>query len=97
MLAFPEEGRNYNVYKSIIVYSRHLKRKLDLGGSRWIRDETKPGVNEYYVKTVVWRPNKKTEELRKARDLTVPNSFPVKRSARPSVPVGRQNGRGEGG
>ena len=24
---------------------------------RWVRDETKPETNEYYVKTVVFRPN----------------------------------------
>ena len=27
-------------------------------GERWIRDETKPETNEYYVKTVVFKPNK---------------------------------------
>lgn len=27
-------------------------------GERWIRDETKPETNEYYVKTVVFTPNK---------------------------------------
>ncbi len=46
-------------------------------GERWLRDETKPGVNEYYVKTITWRPNENRAKRPRPRHLHVPNSFPV--------------------
>ena len=46
-------------------------------GRRWIRDETKPATNEYYVKTVKFKPNKEMTERPSPRRLFVPDSFPV--------------------
>ena len=46
-------------------------------GERWVRDETKPGTNEYYVKMVSWKPNPKMTEQPYPNKLEVPNSFPV--------------------
>jgi hypothetical protein len=54
---------------------------------RWVRDETKPCTNEYYVKTVTWRPNREIKTRPHPKDLYVPDSFPVLRSRRAFVPV----------
>jgi hypothetical protein len=56
-------------------------------GERWVRDETRPGTNEYYVKTVTWKPNKEMTERPKPRDLSVPESFPVVSRGRSNVSV----------
>ncbi|KIW71874.1 hypothetical protein PV04_00103 [Phialophora macrospora] len=44
-------------------------------GERWLRDETKPGTNEYYVKTVTWRPSKERTVRPRPRDLGVSRDF----------------------
>lgn len=58
-------------------------------GHRWLRDETKPGVNEYYVKTVTWKPNHEMSERPVPRHLHVPNSFRVVRHRYPSMSIQR--------
>ena len=45
-------------------------------GERWLRDETKPGTNDYYVKTITWKPNEKHAKRPRPRGLHVPLSFP---------------------
>ena len=54
---------------------------------RWVRDETKPSINEYYVKTVTWKPNTEKTDRPQRPHLRVPNSFPVMSSSRPSIRV----------
>lgn len=60
-------------------------------GRRWVRDETKPGTIEYYVKTVVWRPNREKTERPLAKDLVVSNKFRVMIHGRSSIPVQGSN------
>ncbi|KAJ9606181.1 hypothetical protein H2200_009142 [Cladophialophora chaetospira] len=57
------------------------------GGQRWIRDESQPGVNEYYVKTVTWKANNEKTNQSEPRTLQVPESFPVMAGNRASVNV----------
>ncbi|KAK4940332.1 hypothetical protein LTR10_019548 [Elasticomyces elasticus] len=56
---------------------------------RWLRDETQPGTNEYYVKTVTWKPNSAIIKPERpwARDLHVPQTFPVISHEEPSMSV----------
>ncbi|ETN38984.1 uncharacterized protein HMPREF1541_07026 [Cyphellophora europaea CBS 101466] len=42
---------------------------------RWIRDETKPETLEYYIKTVVWKPNPQMSRRGLAFDLRVSAGF----------------------
>lgn len=46
-------------------------------GERWVRDESKPGVVEYYNKTVTWRPSPETRvaELKEREDIHTPETF----------------------
>ncbi|KAI1617314.1 hypothetical protein EDD36DRAFT_431063 [Exophiala viscosa] len=55
--------------------------------TRWLRDETQPGTNDYYVKTVIWKRNSAISERPWAYDLHVPHTFPVIRRATPSLSV----------
>ena len=47
------------------------------GGVRWTRDETKIATNEYYVKTIIWKPNREMTTRPQAPRLKVPESFPA--------------------
>jgi hypothetical protein len=44
-------------------------------GARWIRDEARPGVNDYYAKTIAWKPDGDRKMRPKPRDLVVPGSL----------------------
>ncbi|KAJ9628341.1 hypothetical protein H2204_009316 [Knufia peltigerae] len=63
-------------------------------GHRWLRDETKPGVNEYYVKTITWKPDPSMTERPVPKSLRAPNSFGILRHRNPSMPVSRIRGAG---
>jgi hypothetical protein len=54
---------------------------------RWLRDETKPGTNEYYVKTITWRPSKERTLRPNPRDLHVSRDFPSITNNRSAVRV----------
>jgi hypothetical protein len=46
---------------------------------RWLRDEVAPSLNEYYVKTVVFKPDESLKEpfFNLSPKLSVPNTFPI--------------------
>ncbi|EXJ65489.1 hypothetical protein A1O7_01830 [Cladophialophora yegresii CBS 114405] len=56
-------------------------------GERWLRDETKLGVNEYYVKTITWRPDRARTLRPRPEDLTVPSRFPAITDSRPFIHI----------
>ncbi|KIW59021.1 hypothetical protein PV05_03505 [Exophiala xenobiotica] len=60
-------------------------------GRRWLRDETKPGINEYFVKAITWKPNRGRAERLEPENLSVPDSFHAIISNEPSVSVRRLN------
>lgn len=44
--------------------------------ARWVRDETKPGEVDYFVKTVTWKPDKELSTIKtSAQALTAPDHF----------------------
>ena len=63
-------------------------------GVRWVRDEAKPAVNEYYVKTVTWRPSKESTDRPVPKDLRAPDSFPVLSGTRTNVSIFNMKGAG---
>jgi hypothetical protein len=59
--------------------------------ARWLRDETKPGMNQYVVKTITWKPNRERTRRPPPEDLSVPDFLPAIISNEPSVSVQRLN------
>lgn len=56
---------------------------------RWIRDETKPDTNEYYVKTIRWKPNPRLTKCKSPCSLRASHTFAEIQSGRSYITTGQ--------